>query len=216
MLFVVVLVAPLIVAHTSLRDRAINAILASPSLTASSESASFGWFSPLSVHGLQLTSTNQHISVHADDIAADRSPWQLLSSAPDLGTIRLKKPRLRLVLPLDVKIDGKKTHLEPTLTAIVKDAALTARVPELKEPALEVDGINMTCRIEKAGDGRVLTLDPMVIFDKRELSPNLAQRFVDLIDPTLGDAPQVGGKVSLSLDKFRVPIGIPRNQLPAH
>ena len=213
LLVVLILVAPLIVANTGLRDRAINAILASPSVTASSESASFGWFSPLSVHGLQLASTNQHIDIHVEDIAAERSPLAALGSAPDLGTIRLEKPHVRLELPLDLKIEGKTHKLEPTLTAILKDAALTLRIPALNEPALEVDGINMTVRVEKADDGRVLTLDPMVIFDKREISPNLAKKLLHLIDPTLGDAPQVAGKVSLSLDKLRIPIGIPRDQL---
>ena len=106
LLVVLVVAAPWIVAHTGLRDRAINAILASPSVTASSESASFGWFSPLSVHGLGLNSTNKRIDIRVDDIAAERSPLQLLASSPDLGTIRVDKPHVRLELPLDLKIEG--------------------------------------------------------------------------------------------------------------
>src|SRR5262249_41958736 len=39
-----IVAVPRIVAHTGLRDRAINAILASPSVAGSSDSASFGWF----------------------------------------------------------------------------------------------------------------------------------------------------------------------------
>jgi hypothetical protein len=51
-LFVVFILAALwIVAKIGLRDTAINAILASPSVSASSQSASFGCFSPLSLHG---------------------------------------------------------------------------------------------------------------------------------------------------------------------
>src|SRR6516225_4150571 len=76
-LAVLIVAAPWVVAHTRLRDTAINSILASPSVTATSDSASFGWFSPLSVHGLHLNSTNNHLGVRVEDIAAERSPWQL-------------------------------------------------------------------------------------------------------------------------------------------
>ena len=44
LLAVLIVAAPWIVAHTGLRDTAINAILASPSLTASSDSASSAGF----------------------------------------------------------------------------------------------------------------------------------------------------------------------------
>src|SRR5262245_63946407 len=88
LLAVLIAAAPWIVAHTGLRDTAINAILASPSVTASSDSASFGWFSPLSVQGLHLKSTNNHVDIRVENFAAEQSPYQLWSSAPNLGTIR--------------------------------------------------------------------------------------------------------------------------------
>src|SRR5947207_1239974 len=100
LLVVLVLVAPVIVSRTGLRDHTINTILKSHSVTASSESASFGWFSPLSVHGLELNSTNKRVNIRVEDMTAERSPLQLLSTAPDLGTIRVTKPHVRLELPL--------------------------------------------------------------------------------------------------------------------
>ena len=98
-------------------------------------------FSPLSIQGLQLNSTNNHIDIRVDDITAERSPWQLLPSSLDLGTIRVKKPHVRLELPLDVKIE-RTNRLEPTFTAVVTDAALTVRVPGLAEPVIDVDDID--------------------------------------------------------------------------
>src|SRR6516165_5938696 len=77
LLAVLIVAAPWTVAHTRLRDTAINAILASPSVTASSDSASFGWFSSLSVHGLHLNSTNNHLGVRVQDVGAERPPYQL-------------------------------------------------------------------------------------------------------------------------------------------
>ena len=46
LLAALVVAAPWMVAHTGLRDTTINAILASPSVTATSEDASFGWHEP--------------------------------------------------------------------------------------------------------------------------------------------------------------------------
>jgi hypothetical protein len=212
LLAVLLVAAPWIVAHTALRDTAINTILASPSVTAASDSASFGWFSPLCVHGLHLNSTNNHVDVRVQDITAERSPWQLWSSAPDLGTIKVDKPHVLLALPLDVQIQGRSDRLEPTFTAIVKDASLTVQLDEQDEPALEVDDINVTFRVEKAEEGRVLTLDPVAIFNKRKLTGKLAGRLLHLFDPTMSNNPHISGAVSLSLDKLRMPIGIARDR----
>ena len=212
LLVVLVLVTPWIVARTELRDSTINAILKSPSVTASSESASFGWFSPLSVHGLELTSTNKRVNIRVEDMTAERSPLQLLSSAPDLGTIRVSKPHVRLELPLEVEFERPDRRLEPTFTAIATDAALTVCFVGQDEPVLEVDDINLTVRVEKTEDGRVLTLDPLVVFDHRKLSPKLAKNLLYLFDPTIADAPQVSGEVSLTLDKLRIPLGVSKEE----
>jgi hypothetical protein len=213
LLALLIVAAPWVVAHTSLRDEAINAIVASPSVRASSDSASFGWFSPLSVHGMHLKSANNHIDVSVYNLAADEPPVQLWATAPDLGTIRLNQPHVQLELPLDVDIERtRRLRLEPTFTAILKDAGLTARIAGLDEPAIDVDGINMTVRVEKAADGRVLTVDPVVIFDRRKLSPRLAGNLLHLFDPTMSDSPEINGEFSLSLDKLRIPIGVPRDE----
>ena len=106
----------------------------------------------------------------------------------------------------------KRLGLEPTFTAIVKDAALTVRLTGQDEPVIDVDDINMTIRVERAEEGRVLTLDPVVIFDHRKLSPKLASNLLHLFDPTMSDIPEINGEFSLSLDKLHIPIGVPRDE----
>jgi hypothetical protein len=211
LLVLLIAVAPWVVAHTGLRDPVINDVLASPSVTASSESASFEWFSPLSIHELHLRSPNDHVDINVEDITADRSLSQLLASEPDLGTVRVEKPHVTVELPLDVKVEGSH-RLEPTFTAITKHDALTVRLAGQDDPSIDVDDIDMTFRVEKAEEGRVLTLDPVVIFDRQKLSPKLASKLLHLFDPTLGDAPQVSGEISLSLDKLRIPLGVSREE----
>jgi hypothetical protein len=77
---------------------------------------------------------------------------------------------------------------------------------------IDVDGIDMTFRVEKAEEGRVLTLDPVVIFDRRKLSAKEANKLLHLFDPTISDNPELGGEFSFSLDKLRIPIGVPRDE----
>jgi hypothetical protein len=86
-------------------------------------------------------------------------------------------------------------------------------VPELDQPVIDVRDIDLSFRVEATDKGRLLTLDPVVLFDRRKLSPQLGDKLLQLFDPTLDDAPQIAGEVSLSLDKLRIPLGIPRDQL---
>ena len=212
LLVVLVMTAPWMVAHTGLRDEAINATLASPSVTASSESASFGWFSSPSILGLRLKSANGRLDIRAEEVTADQSLLQLWASSPDLGTITVEKAHVQLELPLDVQLRGPGDGLEPTFTATIKNAALTVRVTGEAEPVIDIDGISLTFRVEDAGEGRVLTLDPVVLFDRRKLSPKLISMLLQLFDPTMTDTPQISGEISLSLDKVRIPIGVPRDK----
>jgi hypothetical protein len=208
--------APWIVARTGLRNRAINAAMASPSVTASSDGASLGWFSPPSVRGLRLCSTNHHVEIRVDTVAMERSPYQLWCSAPDLGTIRAEKPHVILEWPLAVQLREQRFWLEPTFTAIVKDAALTIRLTGQDAPVIDVDGIDLTFRVEPGEDGRVLTLDPVVIFNRRKLTPRLACGLLQLLDPMMSDTTDISGEITLSLDKVHIPIGVPRGDAVRH
>jgi hypothetical protein len=215
LLFLLGAMTPWLLSKVGLRDRAINAILASPSVTASSESASFGWFSALSVDGLDLRSANNRFDVRVGHAATEQSPFQLWTSSPNLGTIRVDKVHVRLELPLDVGAMRPGHRFEPAFTAIATDGTLTLLLAGEKEPAVDVDEINMTFRVENTDEGEILTLDPLVVFDRRKLTPKMVKSLIYLIDPTIGDTPHMSGEFTLSLDKLRVPLGIRRDQVPA-
>jgi hypothetical protein len=209
---VLIVTGPWLAAHTGLRDQAINAALASPSVTASSDSASFGWFSSPTIRGLNLKSSNDRLDVRVEEITAEQSILGLLASAPDLGAVKVEKVRVQLELPLNVQPRGAGNRLEPTFTATVKDAGLTVRLTGEDEPVIDIDGMDLTFRVEQAEEGRVLTLDPLVIFDRRKLSPKLTSRMLHVFDPTMTDTPQIAGEISLAIDKLRVPLGVPRDK----
>ena len=59
---------------------------------------------------------------------------------------------------------------------------------------------------------RMLTLAPVKVFDKQKLTPKMGDQLLSLIDPTLTDLTGVQGTISLSLDTFRVPLGVPKDE----
>ncbi len=209
---VLVLAAPWIIAQTGLRDRLINAIMGTPNLSASTQRASFGWFSPLAIEDVRIDGKLRRFRVELESLTADRSWPGLLASSPELGMIAIDKPHVQLLLPLGER-GTRSTILSPTFTAVVSDAVLTVRTSESDEPVIDVDGIDMTLHVQQADEGRLLTLDPLDVFTRRKLTPKLCNRLLHLMNPSLRDATQVEGEFSLSLDKLRIPIGIPEDQL---
>lgn len=205
---------PWIIANTGLRDRLINAIMGTPNLTASTKAASFGWFSPLRIEEVEITGKLNRFRVDVENLTAARSWPMLLVFSPDLGTITVEKPHAQLILPLGER-GSRSTIVSPTFTAEVHDAALTVQTPEVDGPIIDVDGIDLTLHIDKAGEDRVLTLDPVDIFTRRKLTTTVCSRLLQLISPALNDATHVDGEYSLTVNKLRIPIGVPEDQLIA-
>lgn len=214
LLVFVALIAPSIIAKTGLRDRLINAILGTPSLSASADQASFGWFSPLQVGGLQIDGVREHFQLHVDSIAADRSLSGLLLSSPELGTITIDKPQVRLLLPLQMDAEvAQRTLPSPTFTAAVHDARLTVNSADSADPLLDVEDFDITLHVKKVDGGYSLSTDSVDVFTRKTLTPELCSRLLQLISPSMHDPAQVEGEFSLSLEKVSIPLGVAENEL---
>ena len=206
------LAAPWIIAETGLRDRLINTIMGTPNLTASTEAASLGWLSPLAIENVVIDGKLGRFTMEVESITAERSWPCLLATSPDLGTIAIEKPHVEVKLPLGER-GTPSMLLTPSFTADANNAALTVRVEEVDEPIIDVDGIDMTLHVEEVGDHHMLTMAPAEIITKREVTPEICSRLLQLINPSLNDATHVEGEYSLTVDKLRIPIGIPEDQL---
>src|SRR5262245_6856872 len=211
LLVVAVLIGPLVLSKTRLRDRVINQAVRSPNVTASSQGASFGWFSPLSVQGLDLNSEKRSVRVRVNDIATEQPWWRLLARLPDLGTVRLEKPHIEVMLPFE-DLSDEPAHQLPLVTGAVKGGALTVRFPDLSDPVIDVQDVDLTFHVADGDGGRVLTVDPAVLFEKWKLTPQLCDKLLHMIAPTFGEASRISGEISLALDKFRLPVGGPRDR----
>jgi autotransporter translocation and assembly factor TamB len=96
---------------------------------------------------------------------------------------------------------------------VIKEAALVVRLKDGRTAALTADNLDLTFTVEESKNGRMLTLAPVTVFDKRKLTPEVADELLHLVAPTLSDLTGVQGEFSLSLETFRVPLGVPLSEL---
>jgi hypothetical protein len=127
--------------------------------------------------------------------------------------ILVELPRLRKDQiakgPIQCQITG--TIMEPKIA--IKEAPLVVKLKGGDKAALTVNNINLNFSIEDSKNGRTLTLAPVTIFEKQKLTPEVADQFLHLVVPSLTDLAGVQGEMSLSFEKFRVPLGIPESEL---
>lgn len=76
------------------------------------------------------------------------------------------------------------------------------------KPTLTVGNVNLQFSVEESKNGRMLAPAPVALFEKQKLTPDVGDELLRLVAPTLGDITGVHGEFSLSLDKFRVPLGV--------
>ena len=121
---IVVALAPMIVAKTSLRNVLVAAAMPSDALRISTGGASLSWISGPSVTGLVVTDSAGNTLLTADSIAADRAPANMLLNSNDLGIVRIHRPTIHL----KVRPDG--SNLEDALQKLLADVSKPA-VPQV-------------------------------------------------------------------------------------
>jgi hypothetical protein len=100
---------------------------------------------------------------------------------------------------------------KPQLT--VKGAYLIVPSPDDGKPLLDVEGVDLTINVDGEKNARVLTVAPTKLLDKVDVSAALNDRLLRLVVPTAEDVVDVTGQVSLVVDKLRLPLGVPVDQL---
>ena len=199
---------PWIVANSPLRNSLINGVIADPDLTAKAGSASFGWFSSLAVNELEVRNETEQVKLDVASIKADKSWLGLWMALPDdAGTIRLEQPQLELVAPEEwPEAEEDEPETVPTATIIVDNAGVKVFDSEGPDPVIDLKNLNLTLKRTRGETGGELTIEPITVFDRVELTPEICDSGLQLIAPALSDAANVQGKVSFSLSKFRVPL----------
>ena len=72
---------------------------------------------------------------------------------------------------------------------------------------ISVDGLFFVGRTKIENGTSLLIVEPVKLFDRRELTPKLCDQGLQLIAPILSDSATVTGCLSIELDDFQIPIG---------
>lgn len=214
-----VFAAPWIISHTGLRHWALRAVVDDPALQVHADRLRLSWFGPSEAEGVVVVRDDESLRLDVERVAVDRSFAGLLFGGSDLGQVELVRPRLWLNLaqhaepsvPSLVKTPGEKLF-----AACIRDGAirLYSRVDE--QAVVDLDGINLTLRVARGDEGRVLTIDPLRLVDHRPLTPELCDRGLQLVAPILAEAVWTEGEVSLDLKRFELPLDEPDSTRRLH
>lgn len=210
---VVVALAPWVIAKTGLRDQLFALLVDDPQVVVRSENASFGYFSPLSVSGLKIDSTDGRSSLQIDRILTDRSWLHMLLSRPELGTLTVSQPTIDVIVD-ELPESGPPPDspgLLPVLTARIQDAAVIVRLLDQSgraagTPAVQLRGVNFTVHLQRDGQGSVFVVDPVTLFDHHPLTPQICKEGLELVAPLMSGHLGGEGEFSLELTGCRIPV----------
>jgi hypothetical protein len=213
-LVLLVVVMPYLVAWTPLKNIFLGRLAAGAKLRASVEQASFGWFAPLSVEGLRLTTADRQPLVELAAFRAERPWWQLMLRRPELGRFEVERPRVELVFDetdtnfSDVGGGGlRPAGNVPFFSADVTDASFVARRRGEDKALVTLTNMDLAVRVERDAEGRRLVVEPAQLLDHEPVTTEMCDAGLQLVVPVLADATWVEGEVSLALQKCVVPIG---------
>lgn len=98
MLLFLVWLAPIVVAHSPLRNWLLSMAAGDLAGSVRAGGASFGWFSPVKVYDLEVRDAGENPVLQTPQIQVDRALWRLVTSATRIGRVRVERPSVNLVL----------------------------------------------------------------------------------------------------------------------
>lgn len=205
LMLVVVLGLPYVIAKSPLRNVLLGRIGAKDNLQIEAQAAEFGWSTPLQLRGLNIKGEQEKLTVFVDQVRLDRSWFATMLTLPNLGRLTIESPKIEVSLPLPHQ--NSKPPRRPILGEfVVHDALFIAVASQDGEEIIRLDHLDITARIDRNASGRMLTIEPVTLFDELELSPELCDRGLQLIAPMLANSTSVSGTVSLALSQCQVPL----------
>jgi hypothetical protein len=220
--------APTIAQFGPLRQRLLTAALPGLNGTISAEQATFGWFTPVSVSELVIRDKAGAAVVEVSEIHFNTTLWNMVSNQADLGRLRLRDPRVNVVVTKD-----KRTNLRDVFGSLRTSGNLVDR---LRGHTLDIELIDLEIHVRtedssgdwQAGDinflGRIesaaaaegkdgtpqLLVKQCKLLDRTELTPGLCNDVLQYVLPPLAGATSPEGAVSVDLKEGAIPLDLPR------
>ncbi len=211
---------PYLAAVPAIRDQALKWLSARTNLQITAKELSLDWFSPIAVGDISVQNDDSHQAVLAiKRIESDTALWRLLMGH-DAGNFRIVQPQL------NIEFDKGGWNLARLLQAMasaalmnkrairweIVDASLSLRGPSSTRP-LVVEQLNLRGATIPATDNPlgvpVLHGGAIQLLHETQLTPQLCNDLLKFIAPVLSQTTSASGRVSLELDQFYWPLGIP-------
>lgn len=225
MLLAVVAVFPYLLCWTPLRNLTLQIAAHQVHGTLTTSDASFGWFSPPIVHGLEILSQDGKPVVSVAAIELNQPLWKLLRHPQDVGLVRIENPQVNLVVHEDRTTNLSETFPPPTepRSRGPLDMAVEVEASDIgfswqlagSDHQWSVSGIRLQAALQPArstaSHRAELVIEPGKILDHYELSSAMCDDVLKFAAPILAHAPEVSGQVSLQLGGGRLPVDLPRD-----
>lgn len=207
---------PGLIAATPLRNLVAAHFLNKNGFEGSIGNASAGWFTPVSAQDAKANKTDETLGFSVASMRTEFSTLDLLSSAPDLGTIHLSRPHLELKFGRDRESsDDADEHAElsnrqkATFTAEIDSGRLTLSSDQVDVPAIVIDDLSLGVQVRNSPTGRVISIDKTLVFDREPLTPETCNAGLQLVAPLLADSATIEGEFSIELLGFQRPLDEP-------
>ena len=205
-------VLPLAVMNSSHRDQILNERLSKQGLTATSESGSGSWVTPIVISNLELRDETGRLSIVIRELRTSRTVFGLLMNGGSLGKFTLLEPTVKVELDengklppgLFAKEDDEDAEQKPGFEIEVVDGEFELSVPWRPLPIVELDDLDITTSVTNKDGGRWLDVSPVQIFDHEQISESHTEQNLALIAPVLSQSTALSGEISARLNGITV------------
>jgi hypothetical protein len=203
--------APMVVAHTGLRNRALAWVFAGIDGTITAREASLGWFRPVAFEDVTLADPEGKPALHAARVEGRKPLLDLVLGPRELGSFCAVDTRLEVALADGTSnlerilwpwlTSGDPDSLEGTAAEVQVDHATAVIVDTATGASLDVPQWSLWLQSPRRGPDVKLRAKA----EGLQLSPELCERGLQYIAPVLAGAARAEGTVSLELSDCRVP-----------
>ncbi len=225
-LMALIVLAPTIAQFGPLRSFLLTNALPGLNGSISAERADFGWFTPVSVADLTIRDPDGVTVVEIPEIQFNTTLWNLISGGSDLGRLRLRDPRVSVVVGKDRQTNLKRVfgslRTQGNLVDRLRGRTLDIELVDLRIHVRTEDSsgdwqagnINFLGRIESPagpqGPAPQLRVKKCKLLDRTELTPGLCNDVLQYVLPPLAGATSPEGSVSIDLKDGAIPLEQPR------
>ena len=211
-------VLPVALINTSLRDRLLGSAVNNNVLTATSETATGGWFAPLVFSNVRIADADGLIVCTVRELRTSKGLLSCFTDASNVGFITLVEPHVEVHVGDDGKWPecGTRTPSDARLSYVIEGGSILVTVPWRQVPIVDLDDLKITGNIGPDATGhRMLTVDANQILDHERLSESHTQQNLALVAPILSQSTEVSGSASVWIDQLLIPLdGTPGSASP--